>query len=150
MSLRKRRAIDTAHVSEITGKYSELIARAALLANGWTVHRAETDESYDILATDPVSGDHVKVQVKTIRQREDRGGDLVVYAKKGNGTAYDRADADYIVGVWAADGEVPRVYMFENRLLTEYWCAEARAAERWVELPIAFNRALFTELPEVA
>jgi len=134
-----------AHVTEITGKYSELIARAALLANGWRVHTSDTEEPYDILATDPVSGDHVRIQVKTIRQRHDRGGDLVVYAKKGNGTAYDRADADYIVGVWAENGEIPRVYMFENRLLTEYWASEATAAKRWVELPLALDRTVFSE-----
>jgi hypothetical protein len=132
-----------AHVTEITGRYSELIAKAALLANGWTIHESVTDEAYDILATDPVSGQHVKIQVKTIRQRHDRAGELVVYAKKGNGTAYDRADADYIVGVWAADGEIPRVYMFENRMLGEYWASEASAAERWVELPIALDRTAF-------
>lgn len=130
-----------AHQSEITGKYSELIARAALLANGWTVHTSETDEAYDILATDPFNGAHVKIQVKTIRQRMDRGGDLVVYAKKGNGTAYDRADADYIIGVLPDSGNVPRIYMFENRLLGEYWCSEARASERWIELPIVLDRA---------
>ncbi|MNW50631.1 hypothetical protein D3C74_280870 [compost metagenome] len=132
-----------AHQSEITGKYSELIARAALLANGWTVHTAVTDEPYDILATDPFNGEHVKIQVKTIRQREDRRGDLVVYAKKGNGTAYDKSDADYVVGVWAENGEIPRVFMFENRGIGEYWASEARAAERWVELSIALDRGLF-------
>lgn len=130
-----------AHQSERTGKYSELIARAALLANGWTVHTSETDEAYDILATDPFNGAHVKIQVKTIRQRMDRGGDLVVYAKKGNGTAYDRADADYIIGVLPDSGNVPRIYMFENRLLGEYWCSEARASDRWIELPIVLDRA---------
>ncbi|MFD1270663.1 hypothetical protein ACFQ3Y_24950 [Paenibacillus motobuensis] len=140
-----------AHISERTGKYSELIARAALLANGWTVHTSETDESYDILATDPVNGEHVKIQVKTVRRRSDRErndgtADLVVYARKGNGTAYDRADADYVVGVWAENGEVPRVFMFENRMLSEYWCSEARAAERWIELPIALDRTLFDEV----
>ncbi|NGM81246.1 hypothetical protein G5B47_02335 [Paenibacillus sp. 7124] len=134
-----------AHLSEVVGKYSELAARLALLANGWTVHQSETDEAYDILARDPVSGDYAKIQVKTVRQRMDRGGDLVVYARKGNGTTYDLADADYIVGVWAVEGEVPRVFMFENRLLGEYWCAEARASERWIELPLALNRDIYTE-----
>nr|WP_154895219.1 hypothetical protein [Paenibacillus xylanexedens] len=131
-----------AHVTEITGKYSELAARLALLANGWTVHKAETDEAYDILARDPLTGDYAKIQVKTVRQRVDRNNDLVVYARKGNGTTYDLSDADYIVGVWAVDGEMPRVFMFENRCLTEYWCAEARASERWVELSLALNRGL--------
>lgn len=114
----------------------------ALLANGWTPHRAETDEAYDILATEPLTDRHVKIQVKTIRQRLERGGDLVVQARKGNGTNYDLSDVDYFVGVWAADGEIPRVYMFENRLISEYWASEASAAERWVELPIALNRSI--------
>ncbi|WP_342439293.1 hypothetical protein NSS79_10470 [Paenibacillus sp. FSL L8-0436] len=136
--------INTAHLSENVGKYSELAARLALLANGWTVHQAETDEAYDVLAKDPVSGEYAKIQIKTIRQRKDRGGDLVVYAKKGNGTTYDLADADYIIGVWAVESEVPRVFMFENRVLTEYWCAEAKASERWVELSLALNRDVYT------
>ncbi|MNI91391.1 hypothetical protein D3C73_1490420 [compost metagenome] len=97
------------------------------------------------MARDPISGDYAKIQIKTIRQRKDRGGDLVVYAKKGNGTIYDLADADYIIGVWAVEGEVPRVYMFENRLLGEYWCSEAKASERWVELSLALNRDVYTE-----
>ena len=118
------------------------MAQLALLANGWTVHEARTAESYDILATDPISGDYAKIQVKTIRQRNDRGGDLVVYATKGNGTVYDRSEASIIAGVWAADGEIPRVFLMENRLLTEYWCSEAKASERWIELPIVLNRQL--------
>jgi hypothetical protein len=89
-----------------------------------------------------LTGAHVKLQVKTIRQREDRGGDLVVYAKKGNGTAYDYSEADHFVGVWAVDGEIPRVYMFENRLLGEYWAREADASNRWVELPLALDRTI--------
>lgn len=136
--------IYTAHITEVVGTYSELIAQAALLANGWRIHESKTAEAYDILATDPLSGAHVKVQVKTIRQRMDRGGDLVVYAKKGNGTTYDHSEADYIVGVWAQDGVVPRVYMFENRLIGEYWASEARASERWVELDIAFSRSVYS------
>lgn len=137
-----------------------MAARLALLANGWTVHQSETDEAYDILAQDPVNGQYAKIQVKTVRQRTDRGGELVVYAKKGNGTTYDLADADYIVGVWAVAGEVPRVFMFENRCLTEYWASEARASERWVELSLALDRDVYavpaastpeeTESPSVA
>ncbi|WP_311764872.1 hypothetical protein [Paenibacillus agricola] len=137
--------VNIAHISEVTGVYSELAARLALIANGWTVHSAETAEAYDILATDPLTGEHKRIQCKTIRQRHDRGGDLVVIAKKGNGTTYDLSDADYIVGVWAAEGNVPRVFIFENRLLGEYWCSAARASERWVELPLALNRSIYAE-----
>jgi hypothetical protein len=145
-------AINTSHVTEKTGKYSELIAKAALIASGWTPHDAVTEEAYDVLATDPLTGAHVKIQIKTIRRRSDRNNDLVIYAKKGNGSAYDRSDADYLVGVWAEDGEVPRVYMLENRLLTEYWASEARASERWIELPIALDRTIFatTEITQDA
>jgi len=140
--------ICTSHINEIVGTYSEIIAQAALLANGWLIHESKTAEAYDILATDPLSGHHVKIQVKTIRQRMDRGGDLVIYAKKGDRTAYDLSDADYIIGVWAADGEIPRVYMLENRLQTEYWASEATAAERWVELSIALDRSVYASEPE--
>jgi hypothetical protein len=144
-----------AHQTEITGKYSELAARLALLANGWTVHTSETAEAYDVLATEPLTGRHVKIQVKTVRRRSDRErgdgvADLVVYAKKGNGTTYDLSEADYIVGVWAVDGEVPRVFMFENRCLSEYWCSEAKASERWIELSIALNRNLDEPEPETS
>lgn len=131
-----------AHQTEVTGKYSELTARLALLANGWTVHQSETDEAYDVLAKDPFTDTYAKIQVKTVRQRTDRGGDLVIYAKKNNGATYSKSDADYIIGVWAVNGEIPRVFMFENREIGEYWASEARASERWVELSIALNREL--------
>jgi len=141
--------IFTAHVTEVTGRYAELIARAALLANGWTVHTSDTDEAYDILATDPLSGGHYRIQVKTIRQRTDRGNELVVYAKKGNGEVYTKADADYILGVLANNGTTPRVFMLENRSLTEYWASEAKASERWIELDVACDREAFTAVSAV-
>jgi len=119
-----------------------MVAQLALLANGWTIHESRTVEAYDILGKDPVNGEYAKIQVKTIMRRKEHPDKFVVHAKKGNGTAYDRSEADYIIGVWAADGEPPRVYMFENRMIGEYWCSEAKASERWVELPIALNRQL--------
>lgn len=120
-----------------------MIARAALLANGWIVAKPDTDESFDIVARDPVSGDWATFQVKTVRQRFDRGGDLVVYAKKGNGDPYTQSDADYLIGVLGAEGAAPRVFMFENRGISEYWASEAHAAKRWVELPLEMNRGVY-------
>lgn len=134
------------HVSERTGKYSEAIARAALIANGWETSKPECDESYDIVARDPVNGEFYRLQCKTIRVRADRGGELVIYAKKGSGEPYTKSDADYIVGVLANEGETPRVFMFENREIGEYWLTEARAAERWVELSLALNRNVDEEV----
>lgn len=135
-----------AHQNEITGTYSELAARLALIANGWTVHTSETNEVYDILAQDPLTGDYARIQCKTIRQRFDRAvngvAELVVYAKKGNGEPYTKSEADYIVGVLVAEGEPPRVFIFENRELGEYWSSETRASERWIELSISLNRDL--------
>lgn len=135
-----------AHVTEIVGKYSEAVARLALMSNGWEVASPEVDESYDIVAKDPLTKDWATFQCKTIRRRADRGNELVVYAKNGKGEPYGKSDADYIIGVLGADGEVPRVWYFENRSITEYWASEARASERWVELSIVLNRDLLTEI----
>lgn len=134
-----------AHTSEIVGKYSQVIAKAALMAGGFEVAETETDESYDFVAKDPVNGEWATMQCKTIRRRTDRNNELVVYATKGNGKPYEKPDADLIVGVLAENGEIPRVYYFENRCKREYWASEQAASERWVELPIAIDRASFDE-----
>nr|WP_052304452.1 hypothetical protein [Paenibacillus larvae] len=94
------------------------------------------------MGRDPVNGEWYTFQVKTIRKRYDRGGDLVVYAKKNNGEPYSKSDADYIVGVLGEEDESPRVFYFVNRGIGEYWASEARAAARWQELPLAFDREL--------
>jgi hypothetical protein len=75
----------------------------------------------------------------------DRNGDLVVYATKGNGNRYEQSDVDYFIGVLGEDGETPRVFMFENRNLKEYWASEARASERWVEMSLWLNRSLYED-----
>lgn len=132
-----------AHVTEVVGSYSELVAEMALMANGYVVSRTRTAEPFDFKAEDPLTGAELKVQVKTIRKRSDRGNELVVYATNGRGKTYAKSDVDYFIGVLAEEGEVPRVWMFENRGLREYWASEARASKRWVELSIALNRSLY-------
>ena len=137
----QRSVVKTAHQTEITGRYSEMIAQVALLANGWIPHESRTKEAYDILATNPETGRAEKVQVKTIRRRTDRGGDFVIYARKGDATTYDLADADWIIGVLADNGETPRVFILENICQTEYWTKEDRAhLNGWRELSIALDR----------
>ncbi|MCG7345350.1 hypothetical protein MHZ92_14520 [Sporosarcina sp. ACRSL] len=116
----------------------------ALLANGYVVSKPSTAEPHDLLATDPLSGETVKIQVKTIQIRTDRGGEYVVHARKSDGTPYTKSDADYLIGVLVGEGEFPRVFMFENREIREYWASEARASKRWVELSIALDRAAYT------
>lgn len=138
--------ISMAHVTEVVGTQSEMTARLALLSAGWITATTDTDEAFDIVARDPVNREWKTFQVKTIRKRMDRGGDLVVYARKKNGETYTQSDADYFIGVLGAEGdELPRVYMFENRGLTEYWATEARADKRWVSLPIALDREIYTD-----
>lgn len=118
-----------------------MVAQIALLANGWIPHESRTKEAYDILATNPETGRAEKIQCKTIRRRTDRAGDLVIYARKGDATTYDLADADWIIGVLAENGEIPRVFLLENRCRTEYWTREERAhLNGWRELSIALDR----------
>lgn len=121
-----------------------MIARLALMANGWIVAKPETEEPFDIVARDPANAEWATFQVKTIRVREDRGGDYVVYAKRGNGEPHAQSDADYIIGVLQGADDAPaRVYMFENRGLGEYWATETRADKRWIRLPIELRRDLY-------
>src|SRR5690625_1396834 len=97
----------------------------ALLANGYAVSRPTCAEAYDLKAEDPLTGNELKVQVKTIHVRADRGDEWIVYARKGNGEPYRKSEADVFIGVLVAEGLPPRAYMFENRELTEYWASEA-------------------------
>ncbi len=134
-----------AHISEVTGKYSQVIAKAALMAGGFAVAETETDESYDFIARDPANGAWSTFQCKTIRLRKDRNNEMVVYSTNGKGEPYTKSDADYLIGVLAENGEQPRVFYFENRSLREYWASEATASKRWVELPITLDRNTFSE-----
>ena len=131
------------YVTEVTGVYSELVAEVALMANGYQVSRTRTAEPFDLKAIDPVNGIEYKYQVKTIRKRTDKNGELVVYATNGRGNTYKKSDVDFFIGVLTEEGEVPRVFMFENRGIKEYWASEARASNRWVELSLALNRNLY-------
>ncbi|GAA0840624.1 hypothetical protein GCM10008915_36560 [Bifidobacterium pullorum subsp. gallinarum] len=136
----------TAHISEVVGQVSESIARTALVCAGWTVAKTETRESFDIVARDPVYGEWKTFQVKTIKLRSDRRNEMVVYARKGNGEAYTQPEADYIIGVLGAkETEAPRVWVFENTGLTEYWATEASAERRWIELPLSIQREIYTQ-----
>ena len=106
----------------------------------------ETDENYDFVIRDPLSRQWFGAQCKTIQRRKDRAGDnLVVHARNGKGEPYPYDDVQYIVGVLCDDGEVPRVFMFENKgesgvPLKEYWRTETSAIKHWVEMSIALDR----------
>lgn len=131
-----------AHSTEIVGKYSEIVAEMALMANGYDVSRPTMTQPYDLKAEDPLNGREVKIQVKTIKRRIRNGIEsLVVYARR-NGNAYSHSEADLFIGVLVDDGVPPRVWMFENRGLKEYWSNENRAENRWVELTTSMDRSI--------
>lgn len=117
-----------AHETQIKGTVSELTAARALLSNGWGVASPLVDEVYDLVIKDPLTGEFKTAQVKTIRRREDRGNEMVIYAKNGKGEAYQPQDCDYIVGVEGED-----VYMFECTGKKEYWAGDTAASKRWIK-----------------
>lgn len=140
-----------AHKEETIGKFAELIARAALMAAGWSgVSKPETEEPYDILAVEPITGAIKRFQVKTIRDRMESRGYLTVSGRKNAGLPYTKADADYFIGVLIDDNET-RAYMFENRGLTDYWMPRKNEGKReWVEMPLNLDRAFLAALENEA
>jgi len=112
------------------GEHSELLAQAALLADGWTVHKPITPEAHDLLA---VKGENVlRIQVKTIKQREKDGVPYyVIRGLKNNREVYSLSDCDAFIGVV---GE--HVYLAENRCLSEYWAKVDEASEKWKRLDL--------------
>lgn len=120
-----------AHETQVKGVVSELTAARALLSNGWGVSQPVVDEVYDLVIRDPLTGEFKTAQVKTIRRREDRGNELVIGSKKGNGEAYTPEEVDYIVGV---EGET--VYMFECTGKREYWASDQTALKRWIKFTV--------------
>jgi len=96
---------------------------------GYEVAKPLVPEVYDFLARDPINGKCYRIQVKTLQIREDRGGALIVVAKKGNGEAYTPDEVDYIVGV-----DRDRAFMFECTGMKEYWSTEQTAKKRWMLL----------------
>jgi hypothetical protein len=119
----------SAHETQVKGTVSELTAARALLNTGWEVSFPFAAEVYDLVAKDPINGEFKTIQVKTIRRREDRNNELVVYTTNGKGEPYSVEDCDYIAAV-----ENETVYLFENTELKEYWASDQTAAKRWITL----------------
>ena len=115
------------------GRHSELLAMAALIANGWSVSEPTVPEAHDLLASK--DGITLRAQVKTIKHRTRDGIDYyVIRGQKNNGQVYDKSDCDVFIGVV---GEC--VYVTDNRELTEYWCRADEVDDKWRKLPIKIN-----------
>lgn len=111
-----------AHQSTITGRVSELTVERELLRRGWQVSTPSLDEKYDILVREPGAPVHEykRIQVKTIRRRDDRKNQMVVYATDGKGRPYTYEDCDFLIGVEGLD-----FYIIPCLGLTEYWAEDA-------------------------
>ena len=115
------------------GRHSELLAMAALIADGWSVLEPTIPEAYDLLAVK--DGESLRVQVKTIKQRERDGtAYYVIRGLKNSGQVYDQSDCDAFIGVI---GEA--VYLTENRSISEYWCKAEEVDVKWRKIPIKIN-----------
>jgi len=125
--------------SSSVGRHSELLAMAALIADGWCVHEATTPEAHDIFAykKDEVGNitQSQRIQVKTIVTRERDGHRYyVIRGLKNSGHVYTTTDCDAFIGV--VEG---RVFMTACTGLTEYWIKAEEVAERWTELAVTIN-----------
>jgi hypothetical protein len=119
-----------AHETVTKGRHAELVALAALLANGWTVMEPTAPDAFDLGITRPGWTEFKRVQVKSARLRNKDGADwIVVTGAKNNGQPYSIEEADYFIGVY--DGVA---YMFPNRLITEYWVKPAELSAKWTRL----------------
>ena len=117
-----------AHITTITGRVSELTVERGLLARGWEVSRPIVDERYDLVVREPGTAptDLKRIQIKTIRIREDRKGEYVVYATNGKKEPYTTDDCEYLAGVYGDD-----FYLVPCTGLTEYWADEQKRNAEW-------------------
>ena len=116
--------------STTKGTHSELIAATSFLAAGWKVLEPLVPDTYDFALTQDASHEIVKVQVKMITKRTRDGVDyFVIKGRRNTGNPYSLDECDLFAGVY--DG---KVYVTENRVLSEYWCKVDEADTRWLPL----------------
>ncbi|MCU7556585.1 group I intron-associated PD-(D/E)XK endonuclease [Macrococcus capreoli] len=123
-----------AHESTLTGGVSEHLATAMLLSNGFSVFHAAVPEVYDLIVVGKDDdGDNVvfTVQVKTVKIRSDREGQVVIKGANSNGVPYSRKDVDYIFGVHLDSNTG---YLIPNNEQSEYWAMDFETARtKWTE-----------------
>lgn len=124
-----------AHESTLTGGISESVAAAMLMERGFSVFTAVVPEVYDIIAigtAEDGTKESFRIQVKTIKIRNDREGQIVVRGANQKGVPYAKQDVDYIFGIHGTRG-----YLIPNREISEYWALDFEAAsEKWTEFTL--------------
>src|SRR5699024_11411105 len=92
-------------------------------------------EPYDLIVGGKEdNGDAVRftVQVKTLKVRNDREGQLVVRGASQDGTPYSKQEVDYLFGV---DLKNNVGYLIRNNEQSEYWSKDLETARnKWTEL----------------
>lgn len=126
-----------AHQSTYTGGVSEALAQAMFMNSGFSVATAVVPEVYDLIVTGKDdAGDTVRftVQIKTMKIRTDREGQLVVKGSNKDGVPYSNRDVDYLLGV-----HIPSKtgFLIKNNEQVEYWSKDIETARaKWTELTI--------------
>ena len=124
-----------AHESTNIGGAAESIAKAIFLMNGFSVAEMVVPEPYDlIVGGKDEEGNAVRftVQVKTLKIRNDRAGELVVRGAAKDGTPYSAKEVDYLFGV---DLRNNVGYLIRNSEQSEYWSKDFETARtKWTEL----------------
>lgn len=121
-----------ANFASSKGMASELIAQSLLIAKGYSVFVPLVDEAYDLVAHENDTGESYKIQVKTLRIRDDRENALVVKATTSKSEYYPKDAVDYILAINIDEG---LGYLIENNEQKEYWAKDfATASKKWTEL----------------
>lgn len=124
-----------AHVSSLTGSISESLAAAMLMENGFSVFTSLVPEAYDLIAVGTLEDgkkETFRIQVKTIKIRNDREGQIVVRGANQKGVPYSTDDVDYLFGIYGTRG-----YLIPNNNQVEYWSSNFEAAaNKWTEFKL--------------
>lgn len=112
------------------GSHAELIAASAFIAAGWVVLSPIVPDTFDLAVTLPGSKELTRIQIKMISKRTREGVDyFVIKGRRNTGNPYTREETDLFAGIY--DG---KVYVTENRVISEYWCRVDEAETKWLRL----------------
>lgn len=126
-----------AHSSTLTGGVSESIAQAMFMRHGFSVFTSLVPEAYDLIVggKDAEGNNEMfTVQVKTLKIRHDREGQLVVKGAGGDRKPYSKSDVDYLFGVHLPTNTG---FLIPNTEQVEYWAKDFETArKKWTEFTL--------------
>lgn len=112
------------------GSHAELIAQAAFIAAGYDVLLPIVPCTYDFAVTKDGRETVTRIQVKMLSKRLRDGVEYyVLKTRRNTGNPYTLEETDLFAGI--CDG---KVYVTENRVLSELWCKVDEADMKWQRL----------------